>query len=321
MQFLSNSKIPAGSKVFVRADLDVPLDKQGHIIETYRLDKLLPTLHHLLEQEVTPVIAGHIGRPKDATEPLLSTDRLKPYFDSNLGEGAYILLENLRFNSGENAKSEKFAQELAGQAEYYVNESFATCHRDSASLTLLPGILPAYAGLQLEKELENLEPVLNTPREPLVALVAGIKKSKKEAIYDLAEYFDFVLVGGGLKKGDEDPDLRNVIFPLDYNENGMDIGPRTVSGYKNIISDAQTIVWAGPMGAYDKGYTNGSARIAEAVVASGAYSIVGGGDTITCLNQLEFLDHFDFVSTGGGAMLDFLTKKKLPGLEALGYYE
>lgn len=325
MQFLSTSeKIKDGSfkRAFVRADLDVPLDEAGKILETFRLDVLLPTLNFLIKCNIQPVIGGHMGRPKGVYSRVLSTERLKPFFDAHLGEGNYVLLENLRFNPGENAKDLTFGKELASEVDFYVNESFATCHRDTTSIVTLPQFLPSFVGLRLEKELENLEKVMDpsTVKKPSVALVGGVKKSKKEAIYALSEYFDYVLVGGALKQESEDPETYKVFYPLDYSNNGLDIGPRTENSYSNIISEASTVVWAGPMGAYDQGYSRGSEVIAKAVLSSSAYSIVGGGDTITCLNQLGLLDSFDFISTGGGAMLDFLSNKKLPGLEALNYY-
>jgi phosphoglycerate kinase len=320
VQFLSATTEFPGKKALVRADLDVPMDEEGNIVETFRLDALVPTLEFLKKHDIEPVIAGHIGRPEGQESRILSTQRLAPYFDNLLGPNSYTLLENLRFNPGENSKDTSFAAELASKADFYVNESFATCHRDTASINLVPTMIPSFAGLRLEKELENLEKIFEGSPEPKVALVGGVKESKQQAIEALAEYFDYVLVGGALKKPERLEQKANIFYPLDYTEDGLDLGPRTLTHYSKILADASTVVWAGPVGAYDQGYYEGSRTLAEAILESADYSLVGGGDTVTCLNQLDLLNSFDFVSTGGGAMLDFLSKEELPGLEALGYY-
>jgi len=341
-------------KALVRADLDVPFAPSGEILEPYRLEALLPTLYFLEEENIHPIICGHIGRPKGKEDPKLSTSRLKPFFDAKLSPQKYTLLENLRFdlreeiqsfshtktsfepnfpdkpgepqksdtpdNSDGLNKAKEFAQELASSAQIYINDSFATCHREATSITLLPTLLPAYAGIRLQTEVETLSKILNSGETPKIAIVGGVKESKKQAIYALAKRFDNVLVVGKLQKTSEDPDLSNVLYPIDYSGEGFDIGPKTAEIYSKLLYEAKTIVWAGPAGAYDKGYFEGSRQLAKAIIFSKGYSVVGGGDTISCLNQLQMLDKFDFVSTGGGAMLDFLSDKKLPGLEALSYY-
>ncbi|MBD3365834.1 phosphoglycerate kinase [candidate division WWE3 bacterium] len=318
----SSETLAPGSKAFVRADLDIPLSDNGEILEDYRLEVLLPTLKLLIENEIHPVIAGHMGRPKKTT-PKLSTKNLEPFFNQHLGSKNYTLLENLRFDSREKGKDLAFAKELAKKADFYVNESFGNSHRADTSMALVPKILPGFAGLRLEKEITEMEKLLkiDTSARPLFALVGGVKNSKKEAIYALAKHFDYVLVGGALKKDSSDPANSKVLYPQDYSHNGLDIGPLTIKHYSEVIKKAATIIWAGPMGAYDQGYAEGSQKIAEAVLASPARSVVGGGDTVSCLDKLGLLDSFDFVSTGGGAMLDFLSGKKLPALAALGYYD
>ncbi len=311
-------------KALVRADLDVPFSPSGEILETYRLEALLPTLHFLAEKNIHAVICGHIGRPKGKPDPKLSTSQLKSFFDANLDPKKYTLLENLRFDPREEIPSSKsskeFAQELASHAQIYINESFATCHREATSITLLPTLLPSYAGFRLQTEVETLSKSLTASENPKIAIVGGVKESKKQAVYALAEKFDQVLVVGKLQKSSEDPDLPNVLYPTDYSGEGFDIGPQTSENYSKILYSAKTVIWAGPAGAYDKGYFEGSRQLAKAVISSKAYSVVGGGDTISCLNQLQMLEDFDFVSTGGGAMLDFLSGKRLPGLEVLSYY-
>jgi phosphoglycerate kinase len=320
VQFLSRTKISDVIKALIRADLDVPLSSDGAPAELYRLEALIPTLSYLIEKDIFPIIAGHVGRPGGTPDPKLSTKHLTSFFDKALGKGSYALLENLRFNPGEKSKDSGFAQELASRADIFINDSFATAHRDAASTTLLPKLLPSYVGLRLEQEIEVLNKVIKSDEAPKIAVVGGVKESKKEAIYALADVFDLVLVVGKFSKKSSDPEKENVVYPLDYSAKGLDIGPETSEVYAKHLFGAKLVVWAGPAGAYNKGYFEGSRQIAKAIEASKAYSVVGGGDTITCLNQLGFLDEFDFVSTGGGALLDFLSGKTLPALEALDYY-
>ncbi len=312
------------TRVLVRLDLDVPVSTEGIVEDSYRLEASLPTLNFLLANSALPILLGHMGRPKNSANlpQRLSTVSLKSFFDSHLGIDKYILLDNLRVDSGELASSQEFAQSLVDStsAEFYVNDAFGTSHRDVASITKLPKLLPAYAGLHLQEEIRTLRKVLDMPGRKII-VVGGAKASKKVAIRGLATSFDVVLVVGKLRaeKGEFFP--KNVYFPVDYSDHGLDIGPDTVSVYSKMLSDARTIVWAGPAGAYNKGFIRGSNALALAILNTSAYSVVGGGDTITCLASLGLLSGFDFVSTGGGAMLDFLAGKRLPGLEALGFYE
>jgi len=324
---LNTSQLTKSKKALIRADLDVPFPSNGEILEPYRLAALLPTLQFLLEKKIHPVICGHIGRPQGKEDPKLSTNNLKPFFDSQIGANNYSLLENLRFDAREDTDSpdlaEEFAKELISttQAEVFINESFATCHRSATSITQFPKMLPSFAGLRLAQEVETLSSALTNSENPKIAIVGGVKSSKKEAVYALAEKFDTVLVVGKLAKTPQDPENPKVLYPVDYSGEGLDIGAKTAEIYAKTLFTARTVVWAGPAGAYDQGYFEGSRQIAKAILSSKAFSIIGGGDTIFCLNQLKMLEDFDFVSTGGGAMLDFLAGKKLPGLVALSYYE
>lgn len=326
MKTLAEAKLTGVKRALVRADLDVPFSPQGEILETYRLEALLPTLQFLLKNNVFPIICGHIGRPKGKVDPSLSTLRLIPFFESKVGKENFSLLENLRFDPREedfldSPGASQLAEDLASKANIYVNDAFATCHREDVSIALLPRKLPSYAGIRLQQEVETLSAVLESPQSPKIAIVGGAKSSKKEAIYSLASKFQKVLVVGKLQKTSEDPDVPNVFYPVDYLNDGFDIGLKTIEVYSPLISSAKIVVWAGPAGAYDQGYFEGSSWIARAIISSRAFSVVGGGDTISCLNQLSLLQEFNFVSTGGGAMLDFLSGKKLPGLAALSYYK
>lgn len=312
----------AGKNVFVRADLDVPVNN-GQIEEEFRLDSALPTLNYLKEQGANIFIAGHMGRPKDIFDPTLSTKQLNPYFDMHLGEGAYTLLENLRFDSRENELNMEFAQELAQNMDIYVNESFATSHREATSIVGVPKIIPGFAGLQLSKEVSTLSKIMNSPKRPFVAIVGGAKvETKKPAVMKLLEVCDKVLVGGriGLDWNEEIPS--KMVIPVDYARDDKDVGPKTLDEFSIHIENANTILWAGPLGAFEQAeFSAGTSGLLKMLSKSTAFTVAGGGDTVSAINSLGNIDEFDFVSTGGGAMLDFIIYKTLPGLEVLDYHE
>jgi phosphoglycerate kinase len=314
----SQTKVLA--RVLVRLDLDVPI-KNGAVLEPYRLESALPTLQFLKQKGAKIIIAGHMGKPGGKVVPELSTTHLKPFFDEHLGKDNYELLENLRFDPGEEENNPKFSEHLASMADAYVNESFATCHREHASIVGVPQLLPSFAGMRLIQEVDTLSKVLKNPKKPLIAVVGGAKlESKRPVIDKFLNIADAVLVGGkiGLNWADEVPD--NLFLPIDYAEQNKDIGPSTIAGFKEILSCAGTVIWAGPLGLFeeDKFFT-GTKTIAEFVASGSSYKIAGGGDTIAALDKAGVLEKFDFISTGGGAMLDFLVKGNLPGLKVLGY--
>lgn len=318
MKSILDAQISSGTRVFVRLDLDVPIE-DNNIENTFRLDKALKTLNYIIEKGGIPVIAGHIGRPKGSQDPALSTNILKNYFDEKLGIENYELLENLRFNPGEEKNSKEFASKLSQKAEIYINESFATCHREHASMVGVPKILPAFAGFRLEEEVRNLSKIAGSADKPFVAIIAGIKlESKKPAINKFVEIADQVLVGGtlGLSWNEETPS--NLHLPTDYATDNKDIGPQTIETYKKILSKAKTVLWAGPVGMWEnEKFATGTQEIAKAVVATDSFKVAGGGDTVAALTALGFIDQFSFVSTGGGAMLKFLVDETLPALEVL----
>ncbi|OGC68977.1 hypothetical protein A2415_04230 [candidate division WWE3 bacterium RIFOXYC1_FULL_39_7] len=319
MKSLREAPINIGTKVFIAADLDVPMEN-GTILETYRLDNLIPTIKYVLEKGGIPILGGHIGSPKGQIVDELSTKRLKLYFDEKLGVGNYMLLENLRFDKREEENSVDYAKELAGKADVYVNENFSTSHRNHASIVQLPRLLPSYAGFRLEDEVANLSKVIDSPRRPLVAIIGGAKlESKKPTVSRFIELADYVLIGGriGLEWAEEIPG--NLILPLDYQDDNKDIGSETIEKYCDIISSAKTVLWAGPLGMYEEDkYIIGTRKIAEAITKNtDCFSVIGGGDLVAATNKLGLLTNFGFVSTGGGAMLEFLVKSTLPGIEAL----
>ena len=324
MLCIDKADIKLGTRVLVRCDLDVPI-KDGKIGESFRLDASIKTLNYIVGLGGVPVIAGHLGRPGGKVVLELSTNQLKPYFDRNLS-GRFELLENLRFDPGEEKNDLTFVNFLAQKAQIYVNESFATCHRKSASTIGVASILPAYAGFQLVKETESLKRVLVHPARPLLAIIGGAKiEAKKPVIQKFAQVADGVLVGGRLAL--EEPlvlDLKilmdKVYCPVDYIDD-KDIGPKTLEGWQETILGAKTIVWAGPLGLFeDERYSTGTRRVGELVagaVKRGCFAIAGGGDTIAALDKFGLINKFSFISTGGSAMLDFLVYGTLPGIEAL----
>lgn len=318
-----------GRNVIVRADLDLA-ERSGQL-ETFRMDRLIPTLRVLISRGANIRILAHRGRPNGIPDPALSTAQFAPLLSERLGEEVsfaedlstsssdkIILYENLRFSPGEENNSQDFVQMLLRLGEIYVNESFASSHRSHASVTSLPKYLPHFAGLNLMAEVENLTKILANPDRPLVVIVGGAKVETKRPLIDRMQVVaDEILIGGSLVNEGLLP-MEKVVLPLD-NVEGKDIGTQTIERFKSSVEGARTIVWNGPMGIFeDPAFSAGTTAIARAVAASQAFTVVGGGETIACLNELGLLAQIKFVSTGGGAMLEFLAGKSLPGLEALG---
>lgn len=324
MKTLKEADIKPNTRVFVRIDMDV-LDNNGNIEDFYRLNASLPTLKYILEKNAKLILAGHIGRPtpdESITKPKhLSTHNLKQYFDDKLGTENYQLLENLRFDPREEANDDEVAQQLASNADIYINESFATSHRKHTSIVGIPKYLPAYAGLRLEQEVETLTKLLQSPKQPLITIIGGAKiESKMPTIASLAKISQSVLLGGrcGLEYQNQSQKFSNVILPIDYAKDNLDIGPQTIQNYKNLLGSAKTVIWAGPLGAFEtSGYENGTLEIAQYLTSLQAFTCAGGGDTIAALNKFNLLEKFSFVSVGGSAMLEFLAYQTLPGIAAL----
>ncbi len=324
---------PAGKRVIVRADFDVPTE-DGKVSDKTRIEKSIPTLKLLREKGARLFIISHLGRPENK-DPNLSLKIVQPILEALLGEeiafqenleekidADIVLLENLRYWSEEETNDESFAQKLVSFGEIYVNECFSVAHRNHASVSALPKLLPAYAGLELAREVENLGRILKNPEHPLVAIIGGAKiETKLPAISNLAKVADKVLVGGSLMfEIDKASIAANIVVASD-NVDGKDVGPVSLENFAREINQAKTVVWNGPMGVYEEEkYRQGTLKLAQTIGESGAYKVVGGGDTISALDELKLLGKMDFVSVGGGAMLDFLSGKKLPALEALGYY-
>jgi phosphoglycerate kinase len=248
---------------------------------------------------------------------------LRPYFDEQLGKDNYELLENLRFDPGEKDNNEKYAKDLAEKAGMFVNESFATCHREHASIVGVPKYIPGYAGLRLQKEVSTLSNLLKDPHRPFVVLIGGAKlESKMPVVSKFLSIADYVLLGGrlGLEWKEEVPE--NLVIPSDYAQDEKDIGHKTIQDFVMYIQMSKTILWAGPMGMYEEPqFSTGTDHIAKAVhdetSHKDTYSVIGGGDTIAAAQKVVDINGFSFVSTGGGAMLNYFVNGTLPGIEAL----
>lgn len=332
-----------GKVVFLRADLDVPFEQSTgnnqqltvSSEEATRLTNLKPTIDYLIEHHASKIIiAGHMGRPK-GSDPALSTKQLVPHLEKILNmkvefldtiedtqdtKAKVVLLENLRFFPGETANDQDFAKKLASIADVYVNEAFGNCHREHASMLALPKLLPHAAGFHLEREILELTKLLGGPERPYIAVVGGAKiETKVPVIENLAKVADFVLVGGYLpfeiKK--QSISFKPNVLVGDLTGDMKDISEKSSQAFGEKIYGAKTIVWNGPMGKFEEGFRAGTRNIADAVVSSGAYSVVGGGDTVEFLQETDLLKKFSFVSDGGGSMLEFLAGKELPAIKAL----
>jgi phosphoglycerate kinase len=327
--------------VLLRVDYDVPLDQDGRVSDASRIEDSLPTLKYLIAQKAKIIVLAHLNRPggkivkglslKPVAEKLnllldrevrLSTEILGKKTDRAVDElkpKEILLLENLRFDPREVENDKSFAKKLASLGEVYVNDAFAVSHRTHASIVGIPRYLPSVAGLDLLKEIDALSNVLKKPRRPVVVILGGVKRSKTETVKKMVGWADHILVGGKLV-------IYNGISKLlgkekirgNLKRSGEDISMKSIEEFEKVITKAETIIWSGPMGAYEKEeFSQGTRRIAQAVADSGAYTVVGGGDTEAALTKFGLVDKIDYISSGGGAMLFFLAKGTLPGIEAI----
>lgn len=327
-----------GKKVLLRMDLDVPL-QSGRILDDYRLEEGFPTLEMCLENAQEVVVMGHIGRPEGQEVNELSVAPIHDWLEDRLGpdyleSGKLKLLENLRFEPGEDQASPEFAKELANFGNFFINEAFAS-HHPAASTTVLPTLLPHACGLHFAKEVEMLTRIRSNPTHPLVVVVGGAKvEDKLPVALALSSVAEAVLVGGKVagELKDQGTNLPSNVLAGQLNEERTDIAPSTILAWEKMISGAKMIVWNGPLGLIEGqgekvkgtgwgveglGSAGGTYQIAQMIIKSGAESIIGGGDTIDVLRNWGLLDRFSFVSTGGGAMLKFLTEGTLPTIRAL----
>ena len=299
-------------KVLVRCDFNVPFDQKGAILDDFRIIQTIPTLTFLQKQGAKLLLMTHLTKDRSLA-PIKK--RLEKYLKD------FTLLDNLRLDKREKENNKDFAQEIASLADIYINDAFGVCHRTHASIVGVPKYLPSGAGLLLEKEVKVLSNAIENAGHPLIVIIGGAKvESKTKAINQFLKIADQILIGGKIA---HKIDLKSskICLPID-NKNDLDIGPETIARFSEFIRKAKTIIWAGPLGYFENSlYEKGTKEIAQEIVKNKkAFKTAGGGDTIFALAKFGLRDKFDHISTGGGAMLSFLSGEKLPGLEALGYY-
>jgi len=328
--------------VLVRSDLNVPLE-DGRVADDTRIRASLPTLQYLLEHEAKEVlVCSHLGRPK-GPDPAYSMTPVARRLRELLPDDRLDVLENTRFDPGETTNDPEFARKLADDFELFVEDAFGSVHRAHASTVGVAELLPAYAGLLLERELEELGKLLGEVERPFVLVSGGAKvEDKLGVLRNLGGKADTVLVGGKMAEElrDGSPLGFEVELPVDvvatsefaedaetkvvpYDELpegwlGLDIGPETRERFAAAIAPAKTIFWNGPMGVFEwPSFAHGTKAVAEAVAGAAAFSVVGGADSIRALNELGLLDRVSWASTGGGAALELLEGKELPGVAVI----
>ena len=328
--------------MLVRADLNVPLE-DGRVADDTRIEAALPTLRYLLERDPAAVaVCSHLGRPK-GPDPALSMEPVRGALLRQLPDERLEVLENTRFDPGETKNDPDFARRLAEGRDLFVEDAFGSVHRAHASTVGVAELLPAYAGLLLERELEELGKLLGEVERPFVLVSGGAKvEDKLGVLRNLGGKADTVLVGGKMAEQlREDSPLgfdvelpRDVVASAGFAQDaetqvvpynalpdgwlGLDIGPETRDAFAAEISRARTIFWNGPMGVFEwPRFAEGTRAVAQAVAQSQAYSVVGGADSARALRELGLEDQVSWLSTGGGAALEFLEGKELPGVAVI----
>ncbi len=326
----------SGKTAVLRTNFDVPLE-HGQIGDTTRIEDAIPTIKKLREQQCRIVILAHAGRPDGVfdqeaslapiatlltqllAEPVVLAPYQTDYHQISLPDNPIALVDNLRFWAGEEDNDPEFAKHLASFGDFYVNESFAVCHRKHASIVGIPQYLPAAAGLSLEKEMNILSTVRNNPEHPLVVVIGGAKLETKAPLVDaFATSADKILVGGKVAIELRDkPHTDNVVI-ADLTEDQKDITLESAQNFANSIMGAKTVVWNGTMGVFEEPeHQQGTRIVAEAINQTSAFTLMGGGDTETALTIFNLESGIDHISTGGGAMLTYLVDGSLVGVEAL----
>jgi len=378
-----------GKKVFCRVDFNVPL-KDGAITDDTRIRAALPTINYLTEHGAIVILASHLGRPKGQVVDELRLDPVAKHLSeltgkevvktdavygeevkkaiSELNEGDIVLIENVRFEAGEEKNDPELAQEFAALADIYVNDAFGAAHRAHASTAGIAEKLPSAAGFLMEKEIAVLGKALEDPERPFTAIIGGAKvKDKINVIDHLLDKVDNLLIGGGLaytfvkaqgheigkslleedkidlakefmqKAKDKGVNFvlpKDVVIGDDFSETAntkivdidqiptdweaMDIGPKTREEYGKIIADSKLIIWNGPMGVFELNpFAGGTQGVAQSLAETEGYSIIGGGDSAAAVEKFDLAAQMDHVSTGGGASLEFMEGKELPGVQAL----
>ena len=378
-----------GKKVFCRVDFNVPMNN-GEVTDDTRIKAALPTITYLSEQGAKVILASHLGRPKGQVVDELRLDpvakRLSDLIGkevvktdsvyghevdeaiSGLNDGDLLLLENVRFEAGEEKNDSQLAEAFANMADVYVNDAFGAAHRAHASTAGIAEKIPSAAGFLMEKELSVLGKALENPDRPFTAIIGGAKVKDKIGVIDnLLDKVDNLIIGGGLaytfvkaqgheigkslleedkidlakefiqKAKDKGVNFvlpEDVVVADDFSEDAnkkevaiseipsdweaLDIGPKTREKYSQIVKGSKLVIWNGPMGVFElNAFANGTKAVAEALAETDGYTVIGGGDSAAAVEKFNLADKMDHVSTGGGASLEFMEGKVLPGVEAL----
>ncbi len=343
MQLKSVKQVSLKNKrVLYKVDYNVPL-KNNLVRDDNRIKLTLPTLHYLIQQKAKVVILTHVGRPNGKQIKSLSVKPIAKYlsqvikqqakiinfpinqkdvdFTHSLKPGQVAIFENTRFHPQEKTNGKTYSKQLASLGDLIVFDAFASAHRNHASVSGVAKHLPMYAGFYLGLEIKMLEKLSKNPKKPLVIIVGGSKvKGKTQAIKNFTKIADQILVGGKTANFMLDKKFKHpkVILPTDFIGDRFDIGPETIKLFKSHIKTAKTIFFIGPLGWFEKDkYANGTKQISQAIIKSKALTIAGGGDTIAALHKFNLSHKFDFLSAAGGASLDFLAGKTLPGLKPM----
>tara|TARA_Y100000310_G_scaffold5954_1_gene6844 strand:- start:1497 stop:2687 length:1191 start_codon:yes stop_codon:yes gene_type:complete len=388
---LNQNLVLKGKKVLLRVDLNVPI-KNGAITETSRIKKVIPTIKLLIEKQAKIIVLSHIGRPKGkiveemSLEPiskkLASLLNKEVLFNKNLinentlsevnkiPNGSIIMLENIRFNEGEESNDNEFSKKISNLGDIYINDAFSVSHRSHASVEGITKYIPSYFGLQITEEINALKKITSEIKKPVTLIIGGSKISTKIKIINnlIKKFNNIIIVGGmantmlkhtGLKVGKslcehnygnlikeilensnkykckitcpvdvvvsknvEDMGKDKDIKEIDDDEMILDIGPKTISFIKTIINNSNTVLWNGPAGYFENpNFQNGTKEILEIISQKTTndkiFSVAGGGETVAAINKFNKLNSFTFVSTAGGAFLEYLEGKTLPGIKAL----
>ena len=380
-----------GKKVLLRVDLNVPMES-GTITETSRIEKILPTIKLLIEKEAKIIILSHIGRPKGKIVEGMSLEPISKkiseflnkevLFDKNqinentiskinkISNGSIMMLENIRFNEGEEINDKEFSKKIASLGDIYINDAFSCSHRAHASIEGITKHISSYFGLQITEEINALKRITSEIKKPITLIIGGSKISTKiKIIKNLIKKFDDIIIVGGMAntmlkhtgskigKSIYEHDCENLIkeilekskayncqinCPIDVivsknlhgtgknkeigeienDEMILDIGPKTILSIKKIIDSSNTVLWNGPAGYFENSnFANGTKEIikiiTEKTLKDKIFSVAGGGETVAAINKFNKFDSFTFVSTAGGAFLEFLEGKKLPGISAI----
>ena len=392
MKNISNQNIIfKDKKVLLRVDLNVPI-KNGSITEFSRIEKIIPTIKILLEKEAKIIILSHIGRPKGKIVESMSLEPISKKLESLLNKnvlfnksiiddntisevnkvqnGSVMMLENIRFNKGEELNDDKFSKKLSSLGDIYVNDAFSCSHRSHSSVEGITKYIPSYFGLQIIEEIEALKKITSEIKKPVTLIIGGSKISTKiNIIKNLAKKFNNIIIVGGMAntmlkhmgyevgKSISETNCESLVneildisknfnckitCPVDVvvskniqgngnimdikkiNDDDMilDIGPKTISLIKKIINDSNTVLWNGPAGYFENpSFQNGTKEILEIIskktINDNIFSVAGGGETVAAINKFNKLNSFTFVSTAGGAFLEYLEGKTLPGIKAL----